>query len=90
MKKDRVSEVIKELEMGFIPTEFIFNLDPVVEIDWLALKYNDWTELDYWAQKIPDGLLEQFPCLESWVESIWEDNKNITPLMELEYRKNNI
>jgi len=90
MKKDRVSEVIKELEMGFIPTEFIYNLDPVVEIDWLALKYNDWTELDYWAQKLPDGLLEQFPCLDSWIESICEDNKNITPLMELEIRKNNI
>lgn len=88
--KDRVNQVIKELEMGFIPYEFTFNLNEPCKIDWTALKYNEWEDLDFWLYKQPNGLLEQFPCLYSWVESIYEEKKNITPLMELELRKNNI
>jgi hypothetical protein len=51
------------------------------------LHYNEWSDYSYWKAKQPEGLLEQFPCLEGWVESIWESNKERTPLMEIEERQ---
>jgi hypothetical protein len=86
-KEDRVFNVLKELDMGFIPHEFTFNLEPKCQIDWTKLKYNDWADIDYWLAKMPDGLLEQFPSLIDWaIESNIENTKK-TPLTELEERK---
>lgn len=71
-----------------------FELDYTLEnnynnkIDWSALHYDDWNTFEYWTSKWPSGLLEQFPELNSIVETIFETKKGITPLMELENRKN--
>lgn len=86
VKTDRVFDVLKEIEMGFIPYEFTFNLEPRCQIDWTRLKYDDWTDNDFWLNKMPDGLLEQFPCLFDWALSICEENKKTSPLQELEAR----
>ena len=85
--KDRVKESILELDYGIIPFELMYGLEPQCKIDWLCLRYNDWDYVDYWEQKQPEGLLDQFPCLFSWVESIAESRKGITPLQELEERR---
>jgi hypothetical protein len=86
MKTDRVFDVLKEIEMGFIPYEFNYNLEPVPLIDYTKLKYNDWEDIDFWLAKMPDGLLEQFPNLIDWaIESNIENTKK-SPLMELEER----
>jgi hypothetical protein len=85
--KDKVSKVIKQLDSGFIPDELTYGLEQPCEIDWTALRYNDWDYLDFWVDKQPTGLLEQWPELMEWVISIYESNKNITPLDELEYRQ---
>jgi hypothetical protein len=87
MKQNRVDAVISELCRGIVPHEFTFNLEPPCRIDWSALVYNDWDHVDYWCAKQPEGLLEQFPSLFSWVEGIAKQRKGITPLMELEERK---
>jgi hypothetical protein len=82
-----VETVIKELELGYVPCELSYTLDKHVDIDWSALKYNEWSDLTYWMAKQPEGLLEQFPCLEGWVEQQWTENKEKTPLMEIEERQ---
>lgn len=79
--------VVKELEMGFVPYEFTFNLEPRCLVDWTKLKYNDWEEDDFWLARMPEGLLEQFPCLFEWaLSTITEEQKKTTPLMEIEKR----
>jgi hypothetical protein len=75
MKTDRVFDVLKEIEMGFIPYEFTFNLEPKCQIDYT-----------YWLAKMPDGLLEQFPCLIDWAVESNIPNTKKSPLMELEER----
>lgn len=85
--KNKVSKVIKELESGFIPDELTYGLEQPCEINWLALRYNDWDYLDYWVDKQPEGLLEQWPELMDWVVTMFENNKGFTPLDELEYRQ---
>ena len=79
--------VIKELELGYVPCELSYTLDKTVEIDWTALHYNEWTDYSYWLDRQPEGLLEQFPCLEGWVKNMWECNKDKTPLIEIEERQ---
>lgn len=86
-KSNRVDAALSELSKGFVPFEFIYNLSPPCPIDWNCLIYNDWDHVDYWVAKQPEGLLDQFPCLFSWVEGIARERKGITPLMELEERK---
>jgi len=89
-KTDRIDEVLKELEYGFIPYEFMYTLEKHYKIDWTALVYNEWDHVDYWCAKQPAGLLEQFPVLFSFVENIAKQKKGMTPLMELEERKNSL
>jgi hypothetical protein len=82
-----VTSVIKELELGYVPTELSYGLEQAVEIDWTALTYNDWDFLDFWVAKQPSGLLEQFPCLMDWVVGQYESMKGKTPLDEMNERQ---
>ncbi len=79
--------VLKELELGYMPFELSYDLEVPVKIDWTALNYNDWAQYSYWLAKQPSGLIEQWPCLEEWVKQTWYDNKDRTPLMEIEERR---
>lgn len=84
-----VNKVIEQVNAGFVPWELSFTLDANQSnyIDWSALYYDDWNTPAFWYAKQPPGLLEQFPCLCEWVDSIAEDREGITPLMEIEYRQ---
>ena len=86
MSGKQVSKVIKQIELGHVPYELSFGIEPVDRIDWSAIFYDDWNTPGFWYAKQPDGLLEQFPCLYSWVDEIAESRKGITPLMELDER----
>jgi hypothetical protein len=84
-----MNETIFQLENGIVPFEFDFTLENNYsnKIDWSALQYDDWSSYEFWAKKMPDGLLAQFPELHEIVNTIYESKKHITPLMELEYRE---
>lgn len=87
MKKDDVSRAIKEIDMGIIPYELTFGLEKVDKIDWTALVYNEWDYIDYWMAKLPEGLIDQWPCLEQYYKEHFENMPKLTPLQELELRK---
>lgn len=84
--------VIKELELGFIPNELLFRAPEEqkeeVEIDWTAMHYNEWDDFDFWCNiHLPEGLLEQWPCLEDWARQEYESREKKTPLDELNERQ---
>lgn len=79
--------VLRELEKGFLPYEFNFNLDRQEKIDWTALDYSYTRDYDYWLSLQPEGLLDQFPCLEAWYKEMWETIKDKSPLDEIEERQ---
>jgi hypothetical protein len=83
-----LKQVIVELEQGFIPSELRYGLDQnaMVKFEWSSLMYNDYNRVDYWFDKLPDGLLDQFPCLESYYLEWAEECTKKTPLQELEER----
>jgi hypothetical protein len=83
-----LKRVITELDEGFVPFELSYGLDESVKVkfNWSSLIYNDYNRVDYWLDKLPDGLLEQFPCLESYYLEWAEGCINKTPLQELEER----
>lgn len=86
----KINRVITELEEGFIPCELSYGLDEgaKVKFEWSSLIYNNYSSKYYWLNKLPDGLLEQFPCLESYyLEWAEECAKTKTPLQELEERQ---
>lgn len=88
MMKD-LALVLKEIEdEGLIPYEFDYTLESnyTNKVDWNALIYDDWNLLDYWIDKLPDGLLSQYPQLYEFVVDYANSKKGITPLMELEER----
>lgn len=94
--KDRVQEVIAQMEKvldkgGYLPRELTFNGDvsirPHREIDVDNINFEPWKTLDFWEQRMPEGLLEQFPCLYFMVEEMLEKNKDNNPLKELEQRR---
>lgn len=88
MMKD-LELALKEIEdEGLIPYELDYTLESnyTNKIDWNALIYDDWNLLDYWINKLPDGLLSQFPELYEFVNDYANSKKGITPLMELEER----
>lgn len=80
--------VIKELEKGYIPYELSFGLEKADKIDWMALQYNYWDSDDFWREKlIPEGLIEQFPCLEEWADVVVKSREKKTPLEEMNERQ---
>jgi hypothetical protein len=87
MKEDRVNVVIEEIELGFIPYELDYNIQTNCFIEWNKFCYNEWDYREFWINKMPQGLLEQFPCLDYMIDELYNANKGITPLMELENRK---
>jgi len=59
-----------------------------VDIDWTAVHYKDWDDFNFWCgTHIPAGLLEQWPCLEEWAYTEYENREKKTPLQELEERQ---
>lgn len=83
-----LKEVVVELEQGLIPCELSYGIDEgaKVKFNWSSLIYNNYNRVDYWLNKLPDGLLDQFPCLESYYLEWAEECTKKTPLQELDER----
>lgn len=83
--------IIRELEMGFVPYELAFSIPECgeeVQIDWTAMDYSEYDTFDFWCgTHLPPGLLEQWPCLEEWAYTEYENREKKTPLQELEERQ---
>jgi hypothetical protein len=84
----KLKTLLKELENGYTPHELDYSENCKVKIEWEKFIYNDWADIDYWLARMPDGLLDQFPCLTDWAIEEAEKNTHKTPLQELEERKN--
>ena len=50
--------------------------------------FDEWREIEYYAPRMPKGLLEQFPCLEYMLTDYWKVATRHSPLDEIEYRRN--
>lgn len=83
--------VIKELELGFIPNELTFSIPESgeeCEIDWTAMNYSEYDSFEFWCgTHLPEGLLEQWPCLEDWARQEYESRDKHTPLDEMNFRQ---
>lgn len=84
--------VVKELELGFIPNELLFRIpengEEEVQIDWTALNYSEYDSFEFWCgTHLPEGLLEQWPCLEDWARQEYESRDKHTPLEEMNFRQ---
>lgn len=94
--KDRVQSVIEQIGQvlekgGYLPREVTFSADVTTkthsDIDINKINFEPWKTLEFWEQRMPEGLLDQFPCLQYMVEEMLEKNKDNSPLKELEQRR---
>lgn len=84
--EENVREVFIDLEN--IPDSLVYKLEEV-EFTFNPAKFgfDEWREIDFYVNRIPSGLMEQFPCLEYLLEDYWREATKMTPLEEIEYRK---
>lgn len=85
LQEENVREVFIDLEN--IPDYLTYKLEEV-EFTYNPAKFGmDWQDIDYYLNRIPSGLMEQFPCLSYLLEDYWREATKMTPLEEIEYRK---
>lgn len=83
--EENVREVFIDLEN--LPNSMIYKLEEV-EFTYSAFKFGmDWQDIDYYYNRIPIGLIDQFPCLSYLLEDYWREATSRTPLEEIEFRK---
>jgi hypothetical protein len=83
--EENVREVFIDLEN--IPDSLVYKLEEV-EFTYSPAKFGlDWQYMDYYYNRIPAGLMEQFPMLSYLLEDYWREATSRTPLEEIEYRK---
>jgi len=94
--KDHVQSVIEQIGQvlekgGYLPRQVTFSADVRTkthsDIDVNKINFEPWKTAEYWEARMPEGLLEQFPCLYFMVEEMLEKNKDNSPLKELEARR---
>ena len=75
-----------EIDLNNIPDSLIFKL-PEDEFTHSASKFGmDWKDIDYYKNRIPAGLIDQFPCLYYLLVDYWKEATSRTPLEEIELR----
>ena len=83
-----VKQLNEELSKGILPDDLNFSLKREYELDINKIKYNAfYRTYDYYADKFPPGF-DNIPGFDKIIESIVEQNQNITPLQELEKLQN--
>jgi len=76
-----------EIDLYNIPDSLIFKL-PEDDFTHSASKFGmDWKDIDYYKNRIPSGLIDQFPCLYYLLVDYWKEATSRTPLEEIELRK---
>jgi hypothetical protein len=84
-EKENVREVFIDLEN--LPDSLVYKLEEV-EFTFSPSRFGmGWQEMDYYYNRIPKGLMEQFPCLSYMLEDYWLEATKMTPLEEIEYRR---
>lgn len=84
-KEENIREVSFDLDN--LPYSLIYKLEEV-EFTFSAVRFGmDWKEIEYYHNRIPAGLIEQFPCLSYMLEDYWREATKLTPLEEIELRK---
>ena len=75
-----------EIDLNNITNSFIYSI-PEIETIFTPSKFGmDWQYIDYYKNRIPAGLIEQFPCLYYLLVDYWKEATSRTPLEELELR----
>jgi hypothetical protein len=86
-KEENIREVFIDLEN--IPNSMVYRLEEV-EFTFSASRFGmEWQDIDYYRNRIPSGLIEQFPCLSYLLEDYWREATKMSPLEEIEARKIN-
>jgi hypothetical protein len=85
-EKENIREVFIDLDN--LPDSLVYRLEEV-EFTYSAARFGmGWQDMDYYYNRIPAGLMEQFPCLSYMLEDYWKEATKMTPLEEIEYRRN--
>ena len=75
-----------EIDLNNIPDSLIYTI-PENETIFTPSKFGmDWQEIDYYKNRIPAGLIEQFPCLYYLLVDYWKEATSRTPLEEIQFR----
>lgn len=84
--EENVRQVFINIEE--LPNELVYKLEEVeFTFSGYRFGFDDWKQVEYYAPRMPRGLLEQFPCLEYMLTDYWREATRHTPLDEIEYRK---
>jgi hypothetical protein len=84
--EENVREVFIDLDN--LPNSLVYRLEEG-EFTYSPARFGmDWQYIDYYYNRIPKGLIEQFPCLAYLLEDYWREATKLTPLEEIEYRRN--
>jgi hypothetical protein len=92
MAEEQIQENIREIfiDLEEIPNSLIFKIPDIEEIPGEPISekfgFNDWKKIEYYFNRIPAGLIEQFPCLYYMLENYWQTAIQKTPLEEMEER----
>ena len=92
MEEKQIQENIREIfiDLEEIPNSLIFKIPDIEEIPGEPISekfgFNDWKKIEYYVNRIPAGLIEQFPCLYYMLENYWQTAIQKTPLEEIEER----
>jgi hypothetical protein len=85
--EENIREVFINLEE--LPNGLLYKLDDGnFTFSGYKFGFDEWQQVEYYAPRMPKGLLEQFPCLEYMLTDYWEVATRHTPLDEIEYRRN--
>ena len=86
LEQENVREVFIDLEE--LPNSLVYKLeDGNFTFSGARFGFDEWKEIEYYAPRMPKGLLEQFPCLEYMLINYWEEATRHSPLNEIEYRQ---
>jgi hypothetical protein len=86
-----VEENIREvlINLDELPNELIYKLEEhEFTFSGSRFGFDEWQQVEYYVNRMPKGLFEQFPCLEYMLEDYWHQATRHTPLEEIEYRRN--
>jgi hypothetical protein len=84
-----MEENVKTVEIENVETLFNFVKDYEENEDDIKNKFGfeEWKQIDYYKNRVPIGLIEQWPCLYYLLEDYWKEAIKKTPLEEMEDRK---
>jgi len=84
-----MDENVRTVEIENVETLFNFvKKEEIVEDNIINnFGFEEWKQIDYYKNRVPMGLIEQWPCLYYLLEDYWKEAIKKTPLEEIEDRK---